>query len=70
MFKLFKKSPQDYNKSEVVGETEELNEAIYRVNNWYVMTPRALFWHLIETKYSLTVNHQDLLTRHSIGCLV
>ena len=34
------------------------------------MTPRALFWHLIETKYSLTVNHQDLLTRHSLGCLV
>ena len=34
------------------------------------MTPRALFWHLIETKYSLTVNHQDLLTRHSIGCFV
>ena len=26
-------------------------------DNWYVMTPRALFWHLIETKYSLTVKH-------------
>ena len=24
---------------------------------WYVITPRAHFWHLIETKYSLTVNH-------------
>ena len=34
------------------------------------MTPRALFWHLIGTKYFLTVNHDDLLTRHSIGCLV
>ena len=33
------------------------------------MTPCALFWHLIETKYSLTVNHEDLLTRHSIRCL-
>jgi len=30
---------------------------MYRVNNWYVMTPRALFWHLIETNYILTVNH-------------
>ena len=34
------------------------------------MTPSALFWHLIETKYSLKINHKDLLTRHSIGCLV
>ena len=24
---------------------------------WHVITPRAHFWHLIETKYSLTVNH-------------
>ena len=47
----------DYNKSEAAEETEELNEAIYRVNNWYVMTPSALFWHLIETKYSLEINH-------------
>ena len=34
------------------------------------MTPRAIFWHLIETKYSLTVNYKDLLTRHPIGCVV
>ena len=54
---LFKKSPLAFNKSEAVEETEELNEAINRVNNWYVMTPRALFWHQIETKFFLTVNH-------------
>ena len=52
-----KKSRQDYNESEAAEETEELNKAVYRINNWYVMTPCALLWQLIETNYSLTVNH-------------
>jgi len=34
------------------------------------MTPCAIFWHLIETKYSLTVNYKDLLTRHPTGCVI
>ena len=33
VFKLFKKSPQDYNKSEAAKETGELNYVIYRVSN-------------------------------------
>ena len=53
--KLFKKSPQDYNKS----EAEELNEAA-----------TGMFWHHVHfSGIWLKQNTLRQLTRYSIGCL-
>ena len=58
-FKLLKNSPQN-NKCEALTRlrSEELHckSIEHGVNNWYAITPHGLLWHLVETKYSLTVS--------------